>query len=258
MSNWESKIFNNPTRPVREILGLLLLIASMLLWLWPELPTADRAAYFEFADENSFGIFPNVLNVISNLPFIWIGILGGYFVHKNSMKSLRSLKVFCYWLAGASIATGLGSSCFHLHPNPSSLTWDRLPMAIGFAAIAALIIADRIDLSLGRVSSWILIPLGMFSVLGLHVGWIDLRPYIFVQYGTLIFVLLLVLLKPPQKIPNSVWWAGVGLYVVAKIFELADKLVYDFTGLISGHSLKHLFAALAVYKIVSIFKEAKL
>jgi len=42
----------------------------------------------------------------------------------------------------------------------------------------------------------------------------------------------------------------LALYVVAKLLELLDKPVYSLGQIISGHTLKHLVAALSPYLIL--------
>ena len=40
--------------------------------------------------------------------------------------------------------TAIGSGYYHLHPNNETLVWDRLPMAIGFLALLAAILCERL------------------------------------------------------------------------------------------------------------------
>ena len=41
-----------------------------------------------------------------------------------------------------------------------------------------------------------------------------------------------------------------GFYALAKLFELADKSVFRFGHVVSGHTLKHLAAAMAGYWVL--------
>ena len=70
----------------------------------------------------------------------------------------------------AAIAlTGVGSAYYHWHPDNDRLLWDRLPLAIAFMALFAIIIAERID---RRVGMWLFVPLvilGGGSVVYWHV-----------------------------------------------------------------------------------------
>lgn len=44
----------------------------------------------------------------------------------------------------------------------------------------------------------------------------------------------------------------MAIYAVAKAFELADHTLFEASGqLISGHSLKHMVAALAAWPVIS-------
>jgi hypothetical protein len=42
----------------------------------------------------------------------------------------------------------------------------------------------------------------------------------------------------------------VGFYILAKLFEGLDRQIFRAGGFISGHSLKHLAAALACYLVL--------
>jgi hypothetical protein len=82
------------------------------------------------------------------------------------------------------------------------------------------------------------------------VGAGDLRPYVLVQFGSLLAVVLLTLLRPPA--PEAVradtsWLAGaLGCYALAKLLEALDHQVFALGGVVSGHTLKHLVAAAGV------------
>ena len=43
--------------------------------------------------------------------------------------------------------------------------------------------------------------------------------------------------------------SGLALYVMAKVFEMADRSMLDTTRIASGHTLKHVAAAAAVASI---------
>jgi hypothetical protein len=61
---------------------------------------------------------------------------------------------------------------------------------------------------------------------------------------------LILLLFPPRYSRAGYFWGVVGWYGVAKLCEIFDGSIYGWTGIISGHSIKHLFAALAVWWIL--------
>ena len=77
----------------------------------------------------------------------------------------------------------------------------------------------------------------------------DLRPYVAVQFGSLLVIVSLLALGPrrPADGHPRLLWAGLGGYVLAKLCEALDRPIFAATGeLVSGHTLKHLAAAVGV------------
>ena len=245
--------YKNSVRPVNIVIGLLLFLATSFTLAWPHLPVADATEYFKFSDVRTLLGIPNAIDVISNLAFLFVGLYGIKTLTQNKMKWSHPLYLIGLCLSSSAILTCFGSMYFHWSPNPDSLVWDRIPIVLGFASINALMIADRVDENWGLYSLGTIFILGTLSVIGLNQNWLTLRPYIVVQFGTILFIFLILLFVPAKRIGNSIWWATLSLYVIAKILELADQRILDFTGLISGHSAKHLLAAMAMYKILSAF-----
>ena len=46
-----------------------------------------------------------------------------------------------------------------------------------------------------------------------------------------------------------------GFYVLAKAAEALDRPVFTFTGFVSGHTVKHLIAAVAVYWVLRMLQK---
>jgi hypothetical protein len=147
----------------------------------------------------------------------------------------------------AVFLTGIGSAYYHLDPNNATLVWDRLPMALAFTSILAAIISEFVNIRLGRrLFPWLLVG-GVGSVLYWH--WFDdLRPYALVQFGSLlILTILLIRFDRPKK---TLLLVALACYVVAKLLEVADVQVFEAShNLVSGHTLKHVAAALAALLI---------
>ncbi|MFC1664969.1 hypothetical protein ACFL17_04985 [Pseudomonadota bacterium] len=78
----------------------------------------------------------------------------------------------------------------------------------------------------------------------------DLRPYFIVQFGPM---LILPLIIWRFSGPGTLWlWLTVGFYVTAKLPELFDQQIFQFTeGLVSGHTLKHLLAAVGAFMMAA-------
>jgi len=215
--------------------------------MWSKLPQYDKTTYFNFADTRMLFYVQNAGDVLSNLPFLFVGMLGLLGVLQKKKQLFPSYQHGFLILAIGTILTCFGSIYFHLNPNLSTLFWDRLPMTVGFTSLIGLLISDRIGLMIGLKATYALVILGLLSIIGWHRAWFDLRPYLCVQYGCLIFALLTLLITPRNLLKNSHILLALSLYVVAKFTELYDHAIFESLGFISGHTLKHLIAAVAIY-----------
>jgi hypothetical protein len=65
---------------------------------------------------------------------------------------------------------------------------------------------------------------------------------------------LLVLLFPPRYTRTGDLVGIAGFYVLAKVFEVSDREIFALGGLVSGHTMKHLAAALATYWLLRMLK----
>jgi hypothetical protein len=65
----------------------------------------------------------------------------------------------------------------------------------------------------------------------------------------------MLLLFPPRYTRTGDLFGVVGLYALAKIFELLDAQVFALGRLVSGHTLKHLASAMAAYWILRMLRK---
>lgn len=49
----------------------------------------------------------------------------------------------------------------------------------------------------------------------------------------------------------------IALYAVAKVAETFDQEIYDLEQIVSGHTIKHLLAAVAIYLIVRMLQKRR-
>jgi hypothetical protein len=91
------------------------------------------------------------------------------------------------------------------------------------------------------------------------VGRGNLIPYAAYQTWSIAVIVLLIAVFPARRYSDGgllVWAAGY--YGVAKIFETFDLQVYRLLGdTVSGHTIKHLLAAGAVFAIVRQLKRRR-
>jgi len=155
-----------------------------------------------------------------------------------------------------------GSGYYHLSPNNESLLWDRLPMTLAFMALFSIIIAEFTSSRLGNFSLWPLVFFGAFSVLYWHStesgGEGDLRFYILVQFLPLLVIPLILLFFKSGFTGVSGYWYLLVAYVAGKAFEYFDGVVYNMLIILSGHSIKHLVAALGVALLLRAYNNRKL
>lgn len=231
------------TAKVRAFL-LLTFITVMALLFLPPVP--QPAAYHQFADARTFWGIPNALNVLSNLPFLLIGIWGLLTVGRANFIGARERMPYAVLFAGVAL-TAFGSAYYHWMPNNDRLVWDRLPITVGFMGFFAAVISERVSLRAGRALLWPLVVVGVASVFYWHwtelQGAGDLRWYLLVQLYPLLAIPFLMALFPPRYTAGWYILLGIALYVVAKGLEVADAPVFATLHDISGHTLKHLAAA---------------
>lgn len=224
--------------------GTALLLFVALMIVTPRIPQDQK--YHQFADRRNFIGVPNTLNVISNFPFLVIGIVGLVLtIHGNNFGFSLKGEVLGWAAFFVGItATSFGSAYYHLNPNDARLVWDRLPMTIAFASVMAVFIIERIDETTGRDS---LVPL-LIAGAGSVAYWRfanDLRPYALVQFVPCLAIPIMAILLPPKYSHSSYWLWAAGWYLLAKIEEAYDMKFYRWTHfVVSGHTLKHLCAAM--------------
>lgn len=236
------------------VLSLVLVAVLTVLLLWLP-PLAQPQEYHRFADGRAWLGLPNVLNVISNAAFLLVAVLGWRAVARTAGVRAERLPYGVLFLALA--ATGIGSAYYHLAPDNHRLFWDRLPMSVAFAALIAALIAERWSARVGLWSLALLVVAGMGTVLWWRysavLGRENILPYVAFQGGALLAVLILLLL-PARYSHGAYLLAGVFLYALALGAELFDRVIYAWGLGVSGHTVKHVLAALAVYLVVRMLR----
>ncbi|WP_420550097.1 ceramidase domain-containing protein [Curvivirga sp.] len=216
-------------------------------------PIAQDISYHNFADQRNMLGIDHFLNVLSNIFFLIIGVLGIRESLQMKDEYLKYRLVSLVFFIGVGLV-GLGSGYYHLDPNNMTLVWDRLPMTIAFMAFFSMVVIDRIDARIGqKVVLPISLLLGALSILywviteNMGVG--DLRAYAFIQFFPVILIGLICWMYRQAEIMKVSMLSYVFLwYAIAKILEHFDLQFYQLTlGFVSGHSLKHVAAAIATW-----------
>ena len=229
------------------IFGIAMLAISVSLFL-PPIP--QDPAYHDFIDQRTLYGVPNFWNVISNVPFVIAGLLGLLLLagRRPVPGGLPELRTAARVFFTGVLLTGFGSAYYHLEPSNASLFWDRLPMTLSFMAFFAMIIGENLSSGAGRALLWPLLAVGVLSVVYWHItertGHGDLRPYGLVQFLPMVLIPLILLMFRSRFNGAVFLWAMLAAYVVSKITEYYDAELYTATGVLSGHSIKHIAAAI--------------
>ncbi|MEK7483808.1 MAG: ceramidase domain-containing protein [Planctomycetota bacterium] len=246
---------NKPTLSFFGIRGryalLLFVVIGSLVFILSLPPFGQDLAYHNFADRRAFFGILNFFDVMSNIPFLVLGIAGMSFCRRNSLMSLRSAWVTFF--AGVAIVS-VGSAYYHWNPNNETLVWDRLPMTIGFMGLFNALLAEYVSVRLGR---FLLVPavlIGFSSVFYWHY-FDDLRFYGWIQLIPLLIVPVVMILFRPNYSHQGLLLVALVCYMLAKLTEFYDQEVFVLTqNLFSGHSLKHLLTALGCFSVLLMLK----
>lgn len=239
---------------------LLGLVGAGLLGLLLLDPIPQDPAYHAFANGRALLGIPNFADVVSNAGFLLVGMLGLALLAgargRAILEQAADARPYLVFFLGVALV-GIGSAYYHWQPTTARLLWDRLPMSVAFMALCAAVIADRIDARAGN--GWLL-PLLVATGIASLLWWAwtesqgrgDLRLYGFVQFFPVILLPVLCRLFPEHRYlaGRALAWVIIW-YGLSKLFEQLDHEIFAATGgTVSGHTLKHLAAAVATYVVL--------
>lgn len=213
------------------------------LFLMSKDPISQNLQYHNFADQRNLVGISNFFDVMSNLPFLLVGALGIRFLVNHQTLAKKSWLTFFIGV----FLVGPGSAYYHYNPNNFTLVWDRLPMTVGFMGLFSALLSEHIG---ERIEKFILIPfllLGFFSVIYWHF-YDDLRIYFWVQGAPLLMIIVILSLYKAPYTNRFYLLFALAFYILAKVTESNDEAIFNvFNGQFSGHSIKHLLAAVGAY-----------
>lgn len=234
-------------------LALLALAAPWVVaTLLPAL--AQWQSYHDFADQRTLLGVPHALNVLSNLPFLVVGGLGLLHLVRGGIERAVALP-YGLFFTGA-LLTAFGSAWYHLEPSDATLVWDRLPIALGFAGLVAATLVDRAPRRAAPFSA-LFAGVALATVLGWSWGG-NLLPYVVMQ-ASFVAAALFATARVASTFTHARWLYGAALlYGAAIACEKFDKPIDAWLdGVVSGHTLKHLLAALALYVVYAMLRRRR-
>lgn len=220
-------------------------------------PIKQNPNYHLFADKRNLFSVPNFWNVISNLPFILAGLIGLRLITYKNLKTIDYQSVMVYFVFFTGIFfIGLGSSYYHLNPTNHSLFWDRLPMSISFMAFFSIVVGEFICMKLGLRLLFPLIILGICSLIYWQIteanGCGDLRFYGLIQFLPMILISGILLFFKNSFSDKKYFILMLIVYLIAKVFESLDYVVFNSSIFLSGHTIKHFVSAAAPLLMIKI------
>lgn len=216
---------------------------------------AHPAHYHDFADHAVLSGIPHAGDVLSNAGFALVAIWGWLTLRpQRDSDALRGgwpgyrLFLLGLWL------TAFGSGFYHLAPGDGRLVWDMLAIALVCAGLIAGVRGDifggaRAGLEATALALYGVASVGWWAITAQH-GAADLRPYLLLQALALILIPLWQAIHRRPRTDRIAFGTAMALYVLAKIAEVFDHEIAAATGLISGHTVKHLIATAATAAVV--------
>jgi hypothetical protein len=226
-------------------------------------------SYYHFADTRPFLGVPNFMDIASNVGFLIAGALGLAYLWGGDERAdpvRREVRWPYTVFFGGVLLTTFGAATFHLEPlladgTPDSdgMVWDRLPITVAFMALLAAFVADRVHAGAGLVALPLLVAAGVAATLywyaTYNAGAGDLRPYALVQAYPALAIVLICWLFPGRHTHGRYVLYLLLWYGIAKAFEAYDGKVYDLLGsTVSGHTVKHLLAAVAACVVLAMLR----
>ncbi len=246
--------------------GILILLTALAVagvYLFaPAIP--QDPAYHGFADTRLILGIPRFGDVVSNAPFTLAGLAGlgalylGWFGVPAAGR--RAGLPYAVFFAGL-VLVGPASGYYHWQPDSQTLFWDRVFLTVALMGLVAAIIADRVDRR--WATGWglaLLVAAGFASTLYWSLGEVrgagDLRAYLLVQFYPLLALPLVLWLFPEgTRVKTRFIATAIGVYGLARMAEIFDWQIFALLGgAISGHSVKHLLAALVPVAIIAMMR----
>ena len=237
---------------VREkyLIGALLVLVLAALFA-PALP-ASAWPIPHYVDARTWLGLPNAGDVLSNLAFLAMGVWGLVL-----LRARPDAPAGAGWLFVGLILTCVGSTFYHLDPDaPQRLVADRLGMAVAFSGFLGIAASERVSMRAGQVVVLLMMVVGPLA------AWVardNITPWAVVQFGGMALAVGLALTRPRPGAFGVPLGGVIFFYALAKLFELGDATVFEVTGhLVSGHTLKHLAAALAAWPVIVTLRNRSL
>ncbi|XP_058781129.1 uncharacterized protein LOC131655251 [Vicia villosa] len=224
-------------------------------------PIPRSLNHHRFADVRNLLGVPNTLNVMTNFPFLVVGVLGFVFALDGTFFNISSQGEVWSWVVFYSgmIGIAFGSAYYHLKPDNHRVIWDTLPMTVAFSSLMSCLVFERFGQRTGLCCLFALLVSAFLCVLHERI-YNDIRFCVMFQLILSLAIPAVAFMYRSKYTHSGYWFLATGIYVLAKIQGITDKKIFRVNNyFITGHSLEHLCLALIPISlsIMLIYRELK-
>lgn len=218
--------------------GALVLAALAAAATVAVLHPITRGPWFHvYADRRDLFGIAHAGDVMSNLGFLVVGVWAARRAESPAEQAAAS----------AVTLIAFGSAMYHFAPADITLALDWMGIGFTLGFVTAAVIGDRIGPRAERAALFSVPLLTVASIVTfLGTGGTEggtMTPYVALQALGVALPPLVVLIAP-GRIPRAPLLAALPLFALARVCAAYDRELLDAIG-ISGHSAKHVVAALA-------------
>jgi hypothetical protein len=236
-------------------LALLVVLLGVIALTGPHV--AALPDYNHFADGRAWKGVPYAGDVLSNLGFLVAGFSGIWTLWRlppravTNMERAMAILFFC-----GLVVTAACSGWYHLQPDDARLAIDRGGMVLAFAGLLGFAAATHVSERAAALTGLGLLLVAPLAIRAATGG--ELLPWAVLQFGGMAMLCAVARLCPLPSAVRVQWLAIVAIYGVAKLAEVGDAVVFDLTHhLVSGHTLKHLIAAMAAWPLIAALRDRR-
>ncbi|RYR47270.1 hypothetical protein Ahy_A07g033221 [Arachis hypogaea] len=241
------------------------LFSLFILFFTPTIPRSHNHHHFvdmrNLLASRSFAGVPNTINVITNFPFLVVGVLGFVLALDGAVFYISSQGEVYAWVVfyAGMVGVAFGSAYYHLKPDNHRVLWDTLPMMVAFSSLFSALVVERFGQRIGLFCLFALIFAAVLCVV-YERNYNDIRFCMIFQLTLPLAIPVIAFMYSSKYTHSRYWFLATGIYLLAKFEGATDKKLYHANNyIISGHSLEHLCLSLIpiVLSIMLIYRESK-
>jgi hypothetical protein len=199
---------------------------------------------YHFACDGPLWGIPHGANVLTNLPFLLIGLVGLRRIARVGPFERVDLNRVGLWISVALLSVGSGA--YHFFLTPATLAADRICICGILAFSVAEVLGVVNPAARSARLTWGLFAVCQASVLAWCLGATSLIYGALQALGGVVTLWLALRAWRTGALAGSALRSlllFVAFYALAKVAELFDAEICDLTGGVAGHPLKHVLAA---------------